>query len=207
MTCWFQRCLQRQLQSNHGGNYDITNRRHKVGEMISKRPKESFYFLGLWPEVHGLLSFPFESLENPLPQLLTSKSDRREKMSGFLLRKSILQVQRWNTSFLSVLSDGLGGRMGGISGGRSLVAIFPIVYLIFLLLTLEMTPRTSFVKHCHPHAHVLWLIWHHLSFPGVVGTWSRLSQWSQWLVQEGACDPSRDNEEPGVLGALFLLGC
>lgn len=27
------------------GNYDITNHGHKVGELISKRPKESFYFL------------------------------------------------------------------------------------------------------------------------------------------------------------------
>ena len=41
----FQLCLQRQLQYSRGGNYSITNHGHKVGELISKRPKERFYFL------------------------------------------------------------------------------------------------------------------------------------------------------------------
>lgn len=42
MTCRFKLRLQRRLQYNHEGNYDITNHGHKVGEMISKRPEESY---------------------------------------------------------------------------------------------------------------------------------------------------------------------
>lgn len=53
--------LQRPWWCNHEGNSDVTNHGHKSGERISKRPEESVHLLGQRPEVHGTLSFPFQS--------------------------------------------------------------------------------------------------------------------------------------------------